>query len=40
VTTLLETGEVREAERAHASWAAALGELGVEVEPLEDLRPV
>lgn len=40
VMTLFESGETREAERAHTSWAAALSELGVEVEPLEGFRPV
>jgi len=40
VEALFESGETREAERAHSSWAAALSELDVEVEPLEDFRRV
>jgi len=40
VRTLLECDETREAERAHASWTAALSDLDVEVEPLEDFGRV
>lgn len=37
VTTLLASGERREAERAHQHWESTFSELGLEVEPLEML---
>jgi pimeloyl-ACP methyl ester carboxylesterase/DNA-binding SARP family transcriptional activator len=40
VAALLEAGETREAERAHAAWASALAELDVKVPNFEDFEPV
>ena len=37
VTAMVAAGEPAEAERAHGTWVAALGELGVEVPPLADV---
>ncbi len=37
VTALLSSGETAAARRAHEVWTAALDELGVPVEPLDQL---